>query len=170
MSGSIRQWFGVVLLFGALALGIVIADTADAGGKGDPAGANIVRVDLKKLPPGLAKQVRKYAEPANGSAKGAPKKGKGAEKGPPAKGADKKGKKEAGPSGKAFSLADAIGVAEKAGRGQAVKVERKGEGAASKFRVDVLGSDGRKTRVTVDAAGNVVGQPAAKGKAKAKGK
>src|SRR5262245_58436192 len=73
---------------------------------------------------------------------------------------------------KPISLVEAIGIAEKAGKGQATKAERKGEGSETQFQVDVVGKDGEKTRISLSAAGKVVesGEPERKGPPPGKGK
>jgi uncharacterized membrane protein YkoI len=57
---------------------------------------------------------------------------------------------------KPISLIEAITIAEKVGKGQATKAERKGEGAETQFKVDVVGIDGTKVKLTLSAAGKVV--------------
>jgi uncharacterized membrane protein YkoI len=68
---------------------------------------------------------------------------------------------------KPVSLIEAITSAEKAGKGQATKAERKGEGADAQFKVDVVLADGSRIRITLNAAGKVLeNEPAPKGKGK----
>src|SRR5262245_58985401 len=56
---------------------------------------------------------------------------------------------------KPISLTEAINIAEKAGKGQAIKAERKGEGADTQFQVEVVGKDGARSRISLNAAGKV---------------
>ena len=57
---------------------------------------------------------------------------------------------------KPISLIEAITLAEKAGKGLASKAERKGEGSETQFKIDVVGSDGTKVKLTLNATGKVV--------------
>jgi hypothetical protein len=59
--------------------------------------------------------------------------------------------------GKAITLAEAVTLAEQAGKGQAVWAERQGAGADASFTVDLLGGDGARVRVRLSAAGQVLG-------------
>jgi hypothetical protein len=60
----------------------------------------------------------------------------------------------AGPAGKPISLVDAILIAEKVGKGQATKAERKDRPELS-FKIDVLGLDGSKSKVELTGDGKV---------------
>jgi uncharacterized membrane protein YkoI len=57
---------------------------------------------------------------------------------------------------KPVSRTEAANIAEKAGNGQAVKVEKQGEGVATKFLIDVRTKDGATVRITLNATGNVI--------------
>jgi uncharacterized membrane protein YkoI len=116
-------------------------------GKEDKKKEQVVTVDLNKLPPDLAKQLLKYLRDAEEKGKGKEKgAGKGKDKGKD-KGAEKKG------GGKVISLEEAIAIAEKLGKGKAVKAERKGEGSDASFKVEVVGKDGTKSKIQLNAQG-----------------
>jgi hypothetical protein len=55
------------------------------------------------------------------------------------------------PRGQAISLVEAIGIAEKLGKGQAVKAERREKG----FRIELTGAEG-KSRIELSADGKVL--------------
>lgn len=75
------------------------------------------------------------------------------------------------PDVKPITLIEAITIAEKAGKGQATRAELKGEGAEISFKVDVVGKDGNRLRLTLSAAGKVMeSEEAPKGKGKGKDK
>src|SRR4051795_2247235 len=67
MIASLLRWQGIGL--GAILLGLALASSCRADGTerwersgvGDGRKGQIIKIDLSKLPPGLAKQMRKYA-------------------------------------------------------------------------------------------------------------
>jgi hypothetical protein len=167
----------------------------DSKGKGKGKGkgkSEIVQVDLSKLHPGIAQYIRDQI--ANQGNVQEPMKGKGQDddkkkKGEPKKGEESKGKKGEEPKGKKgeepkgkkgeepkgkkgepkkameISLSDAIRIAEKSGT--VVKAERRGDSdEPTTFRIDVIGADGSRTKLTLDAAGRTVAQESKKGKSK----
>ena len=121
--------------------------------------AEIVEIDLDKLPPGLAKELRAYLKGDQGQRgqKGDQderkdeRKGKGEKK----KGEEKKGK---GKGEMTLTLTDAIKIAEKQAKGEAIKAERRSKDGVVTFRVDVL-VGGEKTRVELDTRGKEIEAP-----------
>jgi uncharacterized membrane protein YkoI len=201
MDSSRRLWrlFGLTALLLAACLLLTSSSLADQQEKGKGKGkgkdkgiTGIVQVDLSKLPPDLAKQVlaalagtpapdkkgKKDDDEVKKDKKGDPKKKKAKDdddddevrKGK--KGDDKKGKGAA----MTISLADAVRIAEKHTQGEAFKAQRKGEGTAAQYKVEVLDRQGAKGNVTLDARGQVLdyatkgGKDDPKGKGKGKGK
>jgi hypothetical protein len=59
---------------------------------------------------------------------------------------------------KPITLAQAINLVEKGGRGDLVKAEAVGTGDKVQFNIEVLAKDGSKIRTTVNAAGAVVSE------------
>lgn len=57
---------------------------------------------------------------------------------------------------KPVSRTEAANIAEKAAHGQAVKVEKQGEGVATKFLIEVRTKDGATVRITLNATGSVL--------------
>ena len=97
---------------------------------------NIIQIDPSTLPPELAKALLEFAQKQKSTA--APAKNKG--------GAD------------AISLAEAIGIAEKAGKGRATSADRKDGLDYTHFNVNVVHADGTRTRYTLGATGNILQQ------------
>jgi uncharacterized membrane protein YkoI len=56
---------------------------------------------------------------------------------------------------KTISLTEAIAIAEKTAKGTATKAERKGEGAETHFKIDVVNKDGEKQKVELTPDGKV---------------
>lgn len=104
--------------------------------KADPAKgkANVIQVDLSKLPPDLAKKLLEATTAQD--------------------------PKKAAPPIKTITLIEAITIAEKSAKGEAVKAEKKGEGPETHFKIDVLGKDGKKAKVELTGDG----KPKEKGK------
>ena len=136
----------------ALVLGLCLAGTARADEKDkkdkdkSDKQPTVIQLDLNKLPPDVAKRLLEIA--GKGGSETAPAKRKGSEKG-----AAKKTDETKKTGGKVISLTDAIAIAEKAGQGQAVKAERKGEGEDTHFNVEVVGKGGEKTKIELTATG-----------------
>ena len=176
------HFLGLFLLLASLSVGLAAASDdgdKDSKGKGKGKGkgkSEIVQVDLSKLHPGIAQYIRDQI--ANQGNVQEPMKGKGQDddkkkKGEPKKGEESKGKKGEEPKGKKgepkkameISLSDAIRIAEKSGT--VVKAERRGDSdEPTTFRIDVIGADGSRTKLTLDAAGRTVAQESKKGKSK----
>ena len=57
---------------------------------------------------------------------------------------------------KPLSLTEAIGIAEKSSKGQAVKAERDGDGADARFKIDVIAKDGTRSRINLNATGKPI--------------
>jgi hypothetical protein len=132
------------------------ADDGDAKDKkkGKGKGPEIVEIDLNKLPPALARELRERLQtPAT-----EPKK-------------DKKDKKGVGKKGKdkTINLIEAIRIAESAGVGEAVKAERKSKDGVTQFKVELRSSSGEKTKLALDERGKRL-EPDPKDTKKGKGK
>jgi len=174
MFSSMHRLTGVALLFASLTLGLIAAENDEFQEKGKGKGkgkgkSEIVQVDLSKLHPGIAQYIRdQIGQDYKG--KDEMKKGKGKGKGEakstpepePKKKAESKGKGK----GKLISLADAISIGERSGT--VIKAERRGEAADATFKLEVLGSDGAKTRISLDANGRVIQDAQKKGDEKGK--
>ena len=104
------------------------AFAAPPAGKGQ--GSNVIQIDISKLPPELAKQLQDALGKQPAAKKAAPV--------------------------KTISLTEAIAVAEKAGKGRAVRAELR-DGDEPIFKIDVLGSDGSKSKIELTADGKVRG-------------
>lgn len=109
--------------------------------------SQVIAVDLKKLPPSLAKALKSYAlkspeddDQSHPSAKA--KKGK------------KKTVSDTKPSG--LSLIDAIRIAERYGRGEPVKAQRHDKKGPVEFHIDFIDRDGTKIRVRLDRHGQIL--------------
>lgn len=115
-----------------------------------------ITIELDKLPPDVAKRVLELTQspPAKG-----PKKGKSADKPVPAD-----------PAVKAIPLAKAIAIAEKLVKGEAVRAHRKGPPHDPHIDVDILSEDGTRTKVRLNAAGELMGSPEKKEKKEKKEK
>src|SRR5262245_48114474 len=85
-----------------------------AKGKGKGKGGDVVEIDLGKLPPALAQELRAQLAGA-GKKKGA----------------------------KVISLTEAIRVAEAQGKGEVTSAQRRQEGGVIQFRIDVVRENGR---------------------------
>jgi hypothetical protein len=57
---------------------------------------------------------------------------------------------------KSISLADAITLAEKSGKGEAIRAEKRGKGSKVRFTVDLLGKSGDRTRVSLNSSGTIL--------------
>ncbi len=133
-------------------------------GKGTPAKPDDKKEGPRKVPPGYEEAFKKFATPVEPEKK--PEEDK---KGPPTlppglakklgalpEGKPEPGKKpEAKESARAISLSEAIAIAEKTAKGTAVEAERSGEGGDVHFKVEVVGKDGQKQKVVLDASGKV---------------
>jgi hypothetical protein len=144
----------VRFVIGAAVLSLCLNGPATADETKDKAKSDkqplVVQIDINKLPPDVAKRLLEIAG-KGGDEKGT--KGKGDEPAPEPK---KKGEtKKSAPksSAKTISLTEAIAIAEKAGKGQAVKAERKGEGEETQFKVEVVGKGGEKSKIELSASG-----------------
>src|SRR5262245_34958289 len=140
MTRSSWSW-GLVCAAGLIAgLGLPRAGFADDGkGKGQPAGSNIIQIDLNKLPPDVAKRLLELsrgdakkapaATPAKGKAAEAPTKGKA-----PAAPAKGKGKAPAAPAKGKAGEAPTKGKAPAAApaKGKAGEAPTKGKAAPAK--------------------------------------
>jgi len=174
---NMATWFWRAACAAAVVAGLGLASPSWADDKGKDKGkggpkANIIQVDLNKLPPGLARQLMDLSKGKYDS-KGKPEAKKHDDKGrpgPATKDDDKKKPGDKKGAGKAISLTEAIAIAEKVGRGQAVKAERKGEGADAQFKIDVVGRNDTRSKITLDAAGRVVEPDRGKGTEKKPGK
>jgi uncharacterized membrane protein YkoI len=152
-----------LMVLGVLA-GVCRADEDGGGEKfaGKPAKKpRVVEVDLNQLPPDVAKQVQAVLKAAQKEAKGAPPKtppGLAKKEEPPAPPAEPKkpGKPEKPKKpARTITLTEAIAIAEQTGRGQAVKAERRGEGAKARFEIDLIDKQGRRVEVEVSATGQL---------------
>jgi uncharacterized membrane protein YkoI len=171
---------GVVTLL--IVVSVSLADDKKGKPKNDE-GPSTTTVDLSKLPPDVAEKILDLVKEAKKSdkkgkkgpdgEKPAPpkeegKKGPEGEKpAPPKKGEDKKGPegvkpappKEEGKKGpdkkanKSISLTEAIGIAEKLGKGKATKAELKGHDEDAHYTVDVVNKDGEKSKIELTTAG-----------------
>src|SRR5262249_59045984 len=114
------------------------ADEEKGKGKGKDKGKdekpNVVQIDLNKLPPDIAKRLLELSQAGD---KKAPDKGKTAPV-------------------KSISLSEAIAVAEKATKGQAIRADRREEDGEVTFRVEIRGGEGARKKVVVSAAGKVL--------------
>jgi hypothetical protein len=138
------------LVFGLAWAGSARADEKPAD-KGKPEPKPIViQLDASKLPPDVLKRLLELAPSGKSEAK--PEAPKGPPKPPPGL-AKKPGKKPDAAAPRMITLAEAIALAEKSSQGTAVKAERKGEGSDVHFKIDLLGKDGQKHKVELDAAG-----------------
>jgi hypothetical protein len=175
MTSSFYRRIGLLLLFASLTVGLAAADASDdeqEKGKGKDKGkgkgaTNIVQVDLNKLHPGIAQYILDHID--GKGTKGA--KGKDDKKGPGKGDEKKKDKKGDGKKGgKEITLVEAINIASRTGT--VLKAERKGDAAEATFKIEVLGSDGAKTKLSMDAFGRTLQDLPKKGdeKGKAKGK
>jgi uncharacterized membrane protein YkoI len=158
------RFIGLSLIAVCLCVSLAIADGDDeqkGKGKGKGKGkSEIVQVDLSKLHPGIAQYIRDHlqgqGEPKGKDekkGKGEQKKGKDEKKG---KGDEKKGKGETKKGGMEIGLSDAIRIAEKTGHGTATKAERRKDKDEPPFRVELRNTEGVKTTVSIDAAGQIL--------------
>jgi hypothetical protein len=184
-----------VLLVLALGAALVGAPAARADDKkpakpgAEPAKPIVIHLDASKLPPEVLKQLLQLAEkskPAPGESvkkpgadtaklgeKHAVKPGVKPAPGEPTKPSPKPAPGKSGkPGEKVIGLADAVAIAEKVTQGSAVGAERKGDGAAAQFWVEVQGVKGGRSQVTIAANGKVTetkdGREGQKDKAKKK--
>jgi hypothetical protein len=137
----------------AITVGALAAWAAGAKDKAEPARPDarplVIHLDAGKLPPDLLRRLLEAARPAAGPVEVR-------EPTPKGKGKARRDEPPPAPAAKAISLIDAIKIAEKQARGEAVKAERKGDGPELKFKVDVLTSDGKRTKVELTAAGKII--------------
>jgi uncharacterized membrane protein YkoI len=114
------------MLIAFITLGLLVSLTMADDKKADkdpPKGKpNIVEIDLSKLPPEVAKQLLEATQKA-------------------------KTTKEAPKPVKTITLIEAITIAEKTTKGEATKADKKGEGTETHFKIDVVGKDGKKSKV-----------------------
>jgi uncharacterized membrane protein YkoI len=145
---------------------LFLAGLSLADDKNPPKKSNLVEVDLSKLPPDVARKLQEFLQQSakepykdKGKGKGKPKapepaplpteKPKPSEPAPPPK-------EKAKPTvARNITLVEAITLAEKSGKGTATKAERKGEGSETFYRIEVTGSDGKKTRIELTLQGKV---------------
>lgn len=115
----------------------------------------VIQLDASKLPPDVLKKLLELGGPAAGTkpeTKPEPEKPAQATKPSPEK------KPAPTASGKVISLADAIAIAEKTAKGTATKAAREvGKDGTVAFEVEVTDPKGNKSKVVIDAAGQVVG-------------
>jgi uncharacterized membrane protein YkoI len=122
---SVTKSLAILAILGFLgSLSLAQDKPKDKDDKGKP---NVVQIDLSKLPPEVAKKVLEALQAPAATPKAAP--------------------------AKIISLVEAIGIAEKTIRGEAVKAERKGEGAETHFKIEVLGKDGKKAKLELSGDG-----------------
>jgi hypothetical protein len=126
----------------------------------------VAQVDPSQLPKDTPKTVPQTPKPKveagerkgdGGNPKaeaGKPKAEAGERKGESGKRKGRSGKLAAG--GKAVSLAEAIALAEKSGKGEAIRAEREGTGARRRFSVTLVDAEGTRTRVRLNATGNIL--------------
>jgi hypothetical protein len=115
----------------------------DKGKKGKGKGPEIVEIDLSKLPPSLARELRDSLRTPGTPEPKKDKKDKKDKK----KGEDKKSK------GKTINLMEAIRIAQSNANGEAVKAERKTKDGLTQFKVEVLSSSGEKSKIYLDDRG-----------------
>jgi hypothetical protein len=161
-------------------------DKDDAKAKPAPK-SQVVPVDLSKLPPDVAKRLKELGigapdKPAAKPEPAKPEPAKPAAKPEPAKPAakpapgnklppglakkekaeDKKPEDGKG-GGKAISLIEAIAIAEKSGHGKVVKAEAEEDDGTVQFKLELVGKDGKKSRIELDAAGKILKDEASRG-------
>jgi hypothetical protein len=117
-----------------------------------PAGAPEVETPAGKPKEEGSKPKEKAGKPKEEGGKAKEESGK--PKGKSDKGPAKSGK--SGVKGKAISLSEAITLAEKAGKGEALRAEKQGRGARTRFTVTLLGAEGVRIRVRLDATGTIL--------------
>ena len=141
---------------GLLAASAVRADekTADRPAKdGKPL---IVQIDINNLPPDVAKRL---LEIAGGKPTGDAKKPDGEFKKPDS-GEKKPGSDFKKPDGdkkgaKVIGLSEAVAIAEKSGKGTAVRAARKGDGAEAVFVVELTTKGGESAKLVLTADGQI---------------
>jgi uncharacterized membrane protein YkoI len=104
-------------------------------GKGDES-PKVIQIDLSKLPPDLAKALQEFTKKK--------------------KTRDRRGEKKG--AADAISLSEAIGIAEKAGKGRATSANRKDGLDYTHFTVNVSHADGTRTRYTINGTGKILQQ------------
>ncbi|MCI0683856.1 MAG: hypothetical protein L0Y71_17255 [Gemmataceae bacterium] len=153
--GYRSRLMGIATLLASV--GLTMAATADddgVKGKGKGKGkGGVVTVNLSTLPPGLAQQLLNHIDAAG---KGAGKKGLAHKGKKTVDGEKKKGKA----GDQTISLSQAIDIAERVGKGEAVKADRKGTPDGFQFKVDIIRSDGRKSKILLSGAGKVLREDA----------
>jgi uncharacterized membrane protein YkoI len=142
----------------ALALAFAPAVRADdekpKGQKPAPADAPkvvVIQLDASKLPPELLKQLMQLSKPTEAGKPAA--KPEGTKPAPKPEGSKPEGTK---PAVKSVTLVEAVAIAEKVGKGTAVKAEREDEDGKVQFEVQVIDGKGGKTEYKLDATGKVV--------------
>jgi hypothetical protein len=132
----------------------------------EPAKTIIIQIDASKLPPDVLKELLKLSkptEPMKPATKPEPVKPgtkpepvKPGVKPEPTKPGIKPDTKPVTKPVKAISLSDAIAIAEKLTKGTVVKAEREDEDGKVEFELEVVDGKGGKTKITLDASGQVL--------------
>jgi uncharacterized membrane protein YkoI len=132
-----------VLRLAALAAAILLvsqtpvsAQRTGKAGKGEEK-PKVIQIDLSKLPPDLAKALQDFTKKQK-------------------KSRDRRGEKKG--AADAISLSEAIGIAEKAGKGRATSANRKDGLDYTHFTVTVAHADGTTTRFTLSGTGKILQQ------------
>jgi translation initiation factor IF-2 len=184
------RWARPLLLALGVAAGLALAGEARAQDRKDkkdePKGPVIIQLDASKLPPEVIKALMALAEKEpkdkKDDKKPEPRKeeaprgpmggfGRGGFGGPGGPGRGGFGRGGFGPrgegarGGKPITLTEAIALAEKDGKGEVVKAERKGEGANVVFTMELLAKDGKtREKIELDSRGKKVEAGADRGR------